>query len=98
MITAQTILTAAHCMFDNYGEQVELYFYEAWVGLLNARKQEDVFKQELRKIALHPNYTNHPKKASANVHDLAVLTIDPVNTQKYLPVCLPTNNADLFAG
>lgn len=91
LIGPDAVLTAAHCLFDDDGNQHPLSTITAVVGRAELADVSDGVERAVRSITLHPDY----RWAAVVVpHDLAVLRIDPVPAHyEVLPISRSAPNA-----
>ena len=89
LITSRTVITAAHCMLDEEREKKNTSSFQVWVGLQDQDNLTNVFKKNVVDYVFHPNY---------KLHDLALITIEEVDTSTYSPICLPPHNTETYAG
>ena len=85
-------MTAAHCFFDNYGEQLDATTYTIRVGATDYNST-DAKKYKLESFVLHPNYVH--TLHGATPFDLAVLTLkEPIEfNSRISPICLDSVGA-----
>ncbi|CAH2219068.1 transmembrane protease serine 3 [Pelobates cultripes] len=91
LITAQWVVTAAHCVYD-------LYFPESWsvqVGLVNNLHDSQNPPVLVEKIIYHSNY-----KSSSMTNDIALIKLaSPFNFSGLIqPICLPNYGEEFPAG
>jgi Trypsin len=97
LIGTKTILTAAHCLSDDQGRQVNtklLVFFGPRVedGGANGKS---VFAREVTARRIHPEYNHQltvsPARRSTSANDLALLTFSGEIPKGYAPAKLATN-------
>ena len=95
IITSRHILTAAHCTFDSYTEDVkEAASIHVIVGEHDT-SDHVVDRRDVSRIRNHPRYDNN------NAHyDFAILFLSfPLTfSSSVAPVCLPASTQSLYTG
>ena len=91
-MTKNRVVTAAHCI---WGLNFEL---DVLVGVLDTSHPRPGARKKVVGSVIHPRYVYDDKDLLKNLHDIAILAIEPVNMVRFINVCLPTNDKDKYAG
>jgi secreted trypsin-like serine protease len=98
LLTSQTVITAAHCMLDEGGGKKNYSSFQVWVGLHDTKNLTKVYKKNVVEYVFHPSYDPDEKIPTNQLHDLALITIEEVDTSIHSPICLPPHNTETYAG
>lgn len=88
LIHSRWVMTAAHCVYDNYGELVDPEDIEVVLGVTNLRK-DTVERIAVDNIVVHPNYDHH----KSNDADIALLELETESLQE--PIAVFSGESDL---
>ena len=91
MVASKTVVTAGHCVSQYNGTIKDLSKYQIWIGLVDINNHEDVFKSDILKAVVHPDYI----VKGVAYYDIAVLTIEDPGS-RFKPICLPPNSNYLY--
>ena len=98
LLTSRTVITAAHCLFDEEWENKNSSSFQVWVGLHDMKNLTNVYKKNVVEYVVHPSFDPDEKIPSNQLHDLALITIEEMDTLTYSPICLPVDNLETYAG
>ena len=98
LLTSRTVITAAHCMLDERRDMKNSSSFQAWVGLHDQDNLTNVYKKNVVEYVVHPSFDPDEKIPSNQLHDLALITIEEMDTLTYSPICLPVDNLETYAG
>ena len=96
LLTSRTVITSAHCMLDEQRDKKNSSSFQVWVGLHDQDNLTNVYKKNVVKYVVHPSFD--PDEYIDKLHDLALITIEEVDTSTYSPICLPLDNTETYAG
>lgn len=76
LISPDTVLTAAHCMFDQQGNRFPARTFEVLIGTID-RRDTDAVRARVRRIHVHPGFVRSTAPGSLTYpNDAAILQLD----------------------